>query len=127
MKPAAWLLIALVAALASCACKGSSHGGTGPGAGSGTGGGSGSGGGDATACDTQLEHVRGLYQAAAERTGMSEGEVTDNVAMVMSECKAAPSTVLPCLVKVTAVAQLESACLPALDDEGREGQVFLGT
>ena len=70
--------------------------------------------------------MRELYQASAERTGMTEAEVADNVAMVMSECRAAPSKVVPCLVRSTAVAQLESACLPQLDDDGREGQVFLG-
>lgn len=118
MKHAAWIVVLLVAAETACACKGSSRGpGTGPGTGSGS--------VDASACDGQLEHVRGLYQAAAERAGMNEGEVADNVAMVMTECKAAPAKVVPCLAKVTAVAQLEGACLPALDDEGREGQVFL--
>lgn len=120
MKLAAWLLIAVAAAETACACKGSSRGpATGPGTGSG------SGSLDASACDAQLEHVRGLYRAAAERAGMNEAEVADNVAMVMTECKAAPAKVVPCLARVTAVAQLESTCLPALDDEGREGQVFL--
>jgi hypothetical protein len=69
--------------------------------------------------------VRGLYEAAAARGGMSEVEVADNVAMVLKECRAAPGKVGPCLGKATAVAQLESQCLPVLDDEGREGQVFL--
>ncbi len=121
MKVAAWIVVAVVAAEAACACKGSSRGpGTGPGTGSGSGGPV-----DASACDRQLDHVRALYQAAAERTGMNEAEVGDNVAMVMTECKAAPAKVVPCLARVTAVAQLESTCLTALDDEGREGQVFL--
>ena len=126
MKVPAWIVIVVVAAEVACACKGSSRG---PGTGPGTGSGSGSGSLDASACDGQLEHVRALYQAAAARTAMkdmTEAEVGDNVAMVMTECKAAPAKVVPCLARVTAVAQLEHTCLPALDDDGREGQVFLG-
>lgn len=122
MKLAACLAVAVVAVSSACACKGSKGGG---GTGPGTGSGGGTGVVDAAACDGQLEHVRGLYAAAAERAGMSEGEVADNVDMVLKECRAAPGKVVPCLAKVTAVAQLESQCLPALDDEGREGQVFL--
>ncbi len=135
MKLAGWLVVVVVAALAACACKGQgSGGGTGPGTGSGTG--PGSGVADASACDGQAEHVRGLYEAAAARvatgtppptaTAATAGtEVADNVAMVMAECKAAPARVVPCLRKVTAVAELERTCLAPLDDEGREGQVFL--
>lgn len=121
MKLAAWLVLALVAVDAACACKGSSSGG---GTGPGTGGGSGSAL-DPAACDPQEAHVRDLYQASAERTKMSEAEVGDNVAMVMKECRAAPAKLVPCLARVTAVAQLEATCLPALDDDGREGRVFL--
>ena len=121
MKLAA--LVVVIAASAACACKGSKGGGTGPGTGGGTG--SGSGAVDAAACDGQVEHVRGLYQAAAARTSMSEAEVADNVDMVLKECRAAPAKVVPCLARATAVAQLEDRCLPVLDDEGREGQVFL--
>lgn len=125
MKLAAWIVVIAVTADAACACKGSGSGGTGPGTGTGTG--PGTGAVDASACDGQAGHVRELYQALAGRTDLSPGEVDDNVAMVMTECKAAPARVVPCLTKVTAVAQLESTCLAPLDDEGRDGQVFLGT
>ena len=119
MKHAACVVILVAVVQTACACKGSkSSPGTGPGSGPAV--------VDASACDGQLEHVRGLYQAAAERAGMNEAEVADNVAMVMTECRAAPAKVVPCLAKVTAVAQLEGTCLPALDDDGREGQIFLG-
>lgn len=119
MKLAGWVVIVAVVVETACACKGSSSGGgTGPGTGTGT--------IDASACDAQLEHVRGLYGTASGRVEMSEGEVADNVDMVMRECKAAPAKVAPCLAKATAVAQLERTCLPPLDDDGREGQVFLG-
>ena len=121
MKLAAWVVMVAVVVETACACKGSSSGGgTGPGTGSGT------GTIDGSACDAQLEHVRGLYGAASGRVEMSEGELADNVDMVMRECKAAPAKVVPCLAKATAVAQLEGTCLPPLDDDGREGQVFLG-
>ena len=131
MKLAGWLVVVGVAAQTACACKGSgSGGGTGPG----TGTGSGTGVDDASACDGQAEHVRGLYEAAAARvptgtpmptaTATAGTEVADNVAMVMAECKAAPARVVPCLREDTADAQLERTCLAPLDDEGREGQIF---
>ncbi len=62
---------------------------------------------------------------ATAGTATAGTEVADNVAMVMAECKAAPARVVPCLREVTAVAQLERTCLAPLDDEGREGQIFL--
>lgn len=123
MKLAA-LVVAVSVALTSGCCKGSGAGGTGGGTGAGTGSGSG-GALDAAACDAQEAHVRELYQAAAARTSMSEAEVGDNVAMVLKECRAAPVKVVSCLARATAVAQLEGTCLPALDDDGREGRVFL--
>ena len=119
MKLAASLVVALAAVLGACACKGSSSGG---GTGPGTGGGSAL---DASACDAQEAHVRELYQASAERTKLTDGEIADNTAMVMKECRSAPATLVPCLARATAVAQLEGACLPPLDDDGREGRVFL--
>jgi hypothetical protein len=131
MKLAAWIVGVAIAAAAGCACKGSRTVGTGTGTGTGPGTGTGTGTGvvDATACDGQLAHVTALYQAAAERTAerqeLTEVEIADNVAMVMKECRAAPAKVVPCVALSTAVAQLERQCLPALDDDGREGQVFL--
>jgi hypothetical protein len=122
MKLAAWVVVIAVTADAACACKGSGSGGTGPG----TGAGPGTGVVDASACDGQAGHVRDLYQALAGRTDLTAVEIDDNVAMVMAECKAAPARVVPCLTKVTAVAPLEATCLAPLDDEGRDGQVFLG-
>ncbi|HVV82099.1 MAG TPA: hypothetical protein VHE35_03430 [Kofleriaceae bacterium] len=131
MKLVAWVVMVALAAEAACACKGSSSGhATGPGAGTGGSAGSGSGGAliavDPATCDGQTDHVRSLYQAAATHTDMTPEEVDDNVGMVMKECQGEPARVVPCLAKATAVAQLESTCLAPLDDDGREGKVFLG-
>lgn len=115
------LLSALVAV--GCACKGSSSGsGTGPGSGSGSGS---TATGDPAACAALAPHVEALYRAAAERTPMTDGEVADNVAMVLGECKDAPDRVVACVTTATAVAQLESQCLTPLDDQGTEGERFL--
>lgn len=120
--------VALVLALvvAGCGCKGRPNGpGVGTGSGSGSGGGSGTGaGGDPALCDGITAHVLDLYKASAERTKLTDGEIADNVAMVLAECKAAPAKVAACAAKATAVAQLESQCLPALDDQGSEGLRF---
>jgi hypothetical protein len=119
-----FLLAALVCV--GCACKGSSSGG-GTGPGTGTGSGSGSAKpvvGDPATCETIAAHVEDLYRASAERTQMTDGEVADNVAMVLRDCKAAPDRVVACVTKATAVAQLESQCLAPLDDQGSEGEQF---
>ncbi|MEZ4402224.1 MAG: hypothetical protein R3B06_19520 [Kofleriaceae bacterium] len=103
-----------------CAC-GSGAKSTGPAGGSGTGGG---GAGDPAACDAVALHVTDLYQANAERTKLTPGEVADNVAMVLGECKTAPGRVAPCAAKATAVTVLERDCLLPLDDQGSEGTQF---
>lgn len=122
-RGATWCGLLLVAMVAvGCACKGSSSGGgTGPGSGSGTG----SAAGDPAACDGITAHVETLYRASAERTKMTDGEIADNVAMVLAECKDAPARVVPCVQKATAIAQLEGQCLAPLDDDGSEGERFL--
>lgn len=117
--------VALVLLAVGCGCKG--HSTTGPGGGTGSGSGTGTaGGGDPARCDGLAAHVEGLYRASAERTKMTDGEIADNVAMVLASCRAAPDRVVACADKATAVAQLETQCLPALDDEGTEGEQFRG-
>jgi hypothetical protein len=119
MKIVTAVLCAVIAV--GCACKSKpASGTTGPGTGSGTG----TGANDVRACLTIESHVRELYQASAERTKMTDEEVGDNVAMVVASCKEAPTRIVACVGKATAVAQLESQCLPALDDDGSEGQQF---
>jgi hypothetical protein len=113
---------------AACACKQKGTGsGTGTGTGSGTGAGTGGGGdtsGDPAACDGIADKVKALYEANAERTKMTPEEVADNTAMVLAECRAAPNHVVTCMGRVTSVVQLETLCMPKLDDEGSEGLQF---
>lgn len=111
-------LAGLVLMVAVAACNGSRGGG------GGTGSGTGSGSGDPAACPGLEAHVAGLYRASAERTKMTDGEIADNVAMVLAECKQAPGRVVPCAQRATAVAELESKCLAPLDDLGSEGTQF---
>lgn len=120
MKQVALVLVLLAA---GCGCKGRSTT-TGPGGGTGTGTGTGATTGDPATCASIAAHVEDLYRASAERTKMTDAEIADNVAMVLGECKVAPDRVVACATKATAVAQLESQCLPALDDEGSEGVRF---
>ena len=114
--------VAWCAVLAACACKGGSQSPTGPGSGTGSGSNT---GGDPALCDGQRAHLESLYQAEAERTKATPSEVADNVAMVMAECKAAPAKIVACVQRATAVAVIERDCLPALDDQGSEGDRFL--
>jgi len=123
MKIVAWVVALAVASTAACACKGS--GPATAGTGTGTGPGTAIGDGDPAACDGLAPHVEQLYRAAAARDAqaeLTEGEVADNVAMVLGDCKAAPARVAPCVRAAPSVAQLEASCLIPLDDEGREGQ-----
>ncbi|MBK9032016.1 MAG: hypothetical protein IPL61_11930 [Myxococcales bacterium] len=115
--------LALSLGVVACGCKGGSATKPGPGTGTGTGTPTGTGG-DPAACDGIAAHVTELYQAAAERTKMTEAEVADNVAMVLAECKTSADRVVACVTKATAVTQLESSCLAPLDDEGSEGERF---
>jgi len=118
--PACTVMAVIATVVAACACKS----GTGGGAGTGTGPGTSSGTGDPSLCPAIAAHVEDLYRANAERTGMTEGEVADNVAMVLADCRAQPGRVAPCAQKVTSVVQLESRCLIPLDDVGSEGLGF---
>ena len=118
--------LALALVVAGCGCKGRPQGpgGGGGGSGTGTGSGSGTGAGDPARCDSIAAHVQDLYRASAERTKLTDGEVADNVAMVLGECKTSPDKIIACATKATSVAQLESQCMPALDDQGSEGLRF---
>jgi hypothetical protein len=129
--------VVLCSALAACACKGGSQPPSGPGPG--TGGGSGSTVGDPAACAGLTPHLEDLYRAEATRTHKPAAtpeavperdkaiavEVADNVAMVVAECKTAPTRIVACVTKATAVAVIEQRCLAAVDDDGSEGDQFL--
>lgn len=113
MKLGGALAFTMTCALAACACKGEKGKGTGPGSGPVV---------EPAACDALDPRVRGLYQAQG---GLGDDELPDAVALVIKECKAAPARVVPCVERVATAAELERTCLPALDDEGSEGKVFL--
>ena len=115
----------VAALLSACACKQKGTGGTGTGP-TGDGGPVIEKGGDPAACDGIATKVTGLYQASAERTKLTPEEVADNAAMVMAECRSAPTHVVACVQKVSSVVQLETLCMGTLDDEGSEGLQFEG-
>jgi len=77
----------------------------------------------ANGCEAARAKVDALYRAdATTREPKRIDEATaDNVAMVMKECAKAPDKVAPCLANVLTTADLESACLKPLDEEGTEG------
>jgi hypothetical protein len=79
-----------------------------------------------TACDGARAKVEQLYRAEAQAREPKRVDeaVTDNTTMVMNDCVQAPDRVAACLASVDTVAELESRCLVALDDEGREGDAL---
>ena len=78
-------------------------------------------------CASVRPHLIALYTADAEVAEPTrvEPRVADNVAMASAECERAPATFVPCARAARQVADLEATCLPQLDDEGSEGDVFL--
>ena len=110
-----WLI---AVALAGCACPTKQ-------AGTGTTGGTGSGSAvppTLTGCDAITAKVQGLYRT--EPT-MTDELIADNTAMVMAVCRRDPGQVSACIASVTSVKDLEAQCLPKLDEEGSEGDVFI--
>jgi hypothetical protein len=74
-------------------------------------------------CDAARPKVEQLYRAEAqtrEPKRVTEA-VADNTTMVMNDCAKAPAKVSACIASANTVAQLESQCLVALDEEGTEG------
>lgn len=80
-------------------------------------------GGDFKTCDDARTKLTELY--AAEPTPARNGTadtVSDNVTMVMNDCKKAQDRVLPCLAAAATVKDIEAKCVLPLDDEGTEGE-----
>lgn len=103
-----WLI---AMALAGCACPDkqpvtptTSGAGSGPGTASGT------------TCDSVTPKVQALYRADAQ----SDEAIADNTAMVIAACRREPDKVSACIASVTTVKDLETVCLPGLDEEGSE-------
>ncbi len=77
-----------------------------------------------TTCDGAKPKVEALYRAEAQAKEPKRVDeaVADNTAMVMTDCNKQPDRAVPCLAKVTTVAELEKECLIPLDAEGTEGE-----
>ena len=117
------LVASALAVVAACACS--------SGAASGGGGGPGPGGGTGSAgdCEAARSHVVELYRADPKVKAdpkISEQTAMDATGMVMSECTREPGRVARCAAAASSVAELETKCLAPLDDEGTEGDRFLG-
>jgi hypothetical protein len=106
-------------ALVACACP-TKQVGTPPTGGNGTTAGSGTGAPPLTGCDAVAVKVQGLYRAEAH----GEEAVADNTAMVIAHCRRDPGTISACMSGVTTVKELETQCLPRLDEEGSEADVL---
>lgn len=95
-----------------------------------TGGGSGSGSAvlpPATGgCDGAKAKVEALYRAEAEAKEPKRvaEAVADNTTMVMAECAKSPAKVSACIDGAATLKDLETTCLPQLDDEGSEGDAL---
>jgi len=116
--------LAILASLFLAACGCSPKKGTDPGsAGSGSAGSGSAGSGTAADCEAARANVTALYQSQATVGNAAKNAtfVADNVAMVMTDCAAAPAKVAACAAAAKSVADLERDCLLPIDDEGSEG------
>lgn len=111
-----WPLV--VALLAGCACP-NKQAGTVVTAGNGSGSATATPTG--TPCERATPKVQALYRADAQ----SDEAIADNTAMVIAECNRAPDQVAPCIDGVTTVSDLETRCMPKLDEEGSEGDALV--
>ena len=124
-------LIAL--ALVSCACPSKQVAtGTQGGSGTTTGTGTGAGSGTPSRCDAITAKVQGLYRAEAQGAEKGAADpkrveevVADNTAMVLAQCARDPGAVSACVADVTTVKDLETTCMPKLDEEGSEADVLI--
>ena len=94
-----------------------------------TGGGAGSGSAVVTpagGCGGAKAKVEQLYRAEAQvkEPKRVEEAVADNTAMVMAECAKSPDKVSACIGGAATLKDLETTCLPQLDDEGSEGDTL---
>lgn len=78
----------------------------------------------APACDAQRARVETLYRAEAQSREPKRVDeyVADNTAMVIGECAKAPA-IAACIGRAATVQDVEG-CLPALDEEGTEGDAL---
>jgi hypothetical protein len=117
MKRAISLVVVTIVACA-CPSKGTKTGGTG------------SGSAEvppaAGGCEGARPKVESLYRTEAQvkEPKRVDEAVADNTAMVMAECAKAPAKVSACIAGAATLKDLETTCLPQLDDEGSEGDAL---
>ncbi|MDX2093814.1 MAG: hypothetical protein SFX73_38620 [Kofleriaceae bacterium] len=77
-------------------------------------------------CEAVRGKIEGLYrtEAQAKEPQRVDEAVVDNTRMVMLECAKAPAQVSACIANAATLKDVESTCLPALDDEGTETDVL---
>ena len=87
--------------------------------------------GPITSCESAKPKIEALYRADADATmpgadkvGKRAEIVADNTQMVLNDCAKTTSTAVPCLDRVTTVADMEAKCLIPIDDEGTEGDAL---
>ena len=83
----------------------------------------------AAACESIAETGAAHYEKAAEKERIAEAMraefVEANLHMLMVDCRAHPSTVIPCVAAAGSAAQIEEQCLSPLDEAGDvEGKYF---
>jgi hypothetical protein len=117
----------VVVTIVACACPSKA---TKTGGGSGSGSGSGSGVAELQpttgGCDGAKPKIEAMYRAEAQAKEPKRVDeaVADNTAMVMAECAKAPARVSACIAGAATLKDLETTCLPQLDDEGSEGDTL---
>ncbi|MBA3459127.1 MAG: hypothetical protein H0T46_04135 [Deltaproteobacteria bacterium] len=74
-------------------------------------------------CAAAQARIEQLYRAEAQAKEPKRVEeaVADNTAMAMAECQKAPDKVAACIAAAATAKDLDTTCMPQLDDEGSEG------
>jgi hypothetical protein len=117
-------------AIGACACKGG-------GGSEGTGPGKPSGPGAVKSCDDLRGAIEAIYRREpapapaagedpAKAAALAQEILSDNVDMVLADCRRQPDRSVPCIKAAQSVPQLEHDCLVPLDEEGSEGTAFTG-
>jgi hypothetical protein len=117
-------------ATGACACKGGNGSeGTGPGKPGGP--------GAVKGCDELRGSIEALYRKEpapppaagedpAKAAALAPEILSDNVDMVLGDCRRQPDRSIACIKAAQSVTQLEHDCLIPLDEEGSEGTAFTG-
>ena len=120
------VIAVLLVTIVACACPSKK-----PTTGTGSGSAEGSGSGVVTpppqgGCEGVKAKIESLYRAEAQAKEPKRVEeaVADNTAMAMAECAKAPDRVSACIAQAATLKDLETGCMPQLDDEGSEGDTL---